>query len=281
MAIKQRILTDIHGLSDDRIHAFAPAIFATEAHESRSDKYLYIPTCDIIAKMRAEGFGITTIGQSITRDVGQRAYAKHLINFSPLESIEAVNRGRGKPESASVWLRNSHNGTSSYELFLGLVRILCQNGLFTGDWSKQTRIPHRGTIGKVVEGTLEVLGEAQKSLEQVEIMKSIQLSNEESLLLAQSAMTLRFEEGKDADGEVKEVPYHPASFLKARRFEDCKSDLWTVWNRIQENILKGGVTAVNSQGRRVTSRAVENVDDVPLLNKALYQLALGMAELKK
>ncbi|MFC7694576.1 hypothetical protein ACFQY5_38540 [Paeniroseomonas aquatica] len=34
----------------------APSAFATEAHSSRSSRYAYIPTADVIAGLRREGF---------------------------------------------------------------------------------------------------------------------------------------------------------------------------------------------------------------------------------
>ena len=43
-------------LSDDQIARIAPSIFAQEAHESRSERYVYIPTIDVLNGLRHEGF---------------------------------------------------------------------------------------------------------------------------------------------------------------------------------------------------------------------------------
>ncbi len=42
-------------LTDDEIARVAPSIFAVEAHDSRSDRYRYIPTLDVLTALRAEG----------------------------------------------------------------------------------------------------------------------------------------------------------------------------------------------------------------------------------
>ena len=43
-------------LSDDQIHRVAPSIFADAPHESRSQRYAYIPTAAVLTELRKEGF---------------------------------------------------------------------------------------------------------------------------------------------------------------------------------------------------------------------------------
>lgn len=43
-------------LTMDQLQLAVPSAFATQAHESRSSRYTYIPTSDIIAGMIKEGF---------------------------------------------------------------------------------------------------------------------------------------------------------------------------------------------------------------------------------
>ena len=41
-------------LSNEQIASVAPSIFAEKAHDSRSDRYLYIPTIKVLDALRAE-----------------------------------------------------------------------------------------------------------------------------------------------------------------------------------------------------------------------------------
>ena len=68
--------------------------------------------------------------------------------------------------------------------------------------------------------------------------------------------------------------------LQARRWEDRKGDLWTTFNRIQENLVRGGVSGRGATGRRMTTREVAGVNENVKLNRALWSLADGMAQLK-
>ena len=67
------ILRSDRPLSDDRIRAVVPSIFADAPHGSRSDRYAYIPTSTVLTKLRQSA------GQDIEGGCGQlRARAAHL-----------------------------------------------------------------------------------------------------------------------------------------------------------------------------------------------------------
>jgi hypothetical protein len=62
------------------------------------------------------------------------------------------------------------------------------------------------------------------------------------------------------------------------------SDLFTVFNVVQENTVKGGIAGLarNSQGylNRIRTREVKGIDQNIKLNKALWTLAEKMMALK-
>lgn len=76
----------------------------------------------------------------------------------------------------------------------------------------------------------------------------------------------------------------PDQFLAARRFDDRKNDLWTVFNRVQENTIKGGLRGVgqdaNGHRRRTSTKEVKGIDGNINLNKALWKMAEHLAGLK-
>ena len=43
-------------LDEDQLRTVAPSIFAAGKHVSRSDRYTYIPTIDVLRGLRKEGF---------------------------------------------------------------------------------------------------------------------------------------------------------------------------------------------------------------------------------
>ncbi|MBN9056444.1 MAG: DUF932 domain-containing protein, partial [Rhizobiales bacterium] len=97
---------------------------------------------------------------------------------------------------------------------------------------------------------------------------------------ADAAHVLRF---GDNEGETT-TPIKPEQLLVPRRHDDRANDLWTTWNVVQENAIKGGLRGVGrddlGRPRRVKSRAVNGIDQDIKLNKALWLLGERMAALK-
>ena len=108
--------------------------------------------------------------------------------------------------------------------------------------------------------------------------KQIILTDEEQLILAEEALGLRYDES---------APIQADKLLTVRRNADQGSDLWTVFNRVQENTTQGGfryrtesVPGDASTTRRSRTREVKGIDQNTKLNRALFSLAAKMAELK-
>ena len=52
-----RVMRGDQPLSEDQMRAAAPSIFAEGKHASRSERYTYIPTIDVLRGLRKEGVG--------------------------------------------------------------------------------------------------------------------------------------------------------------------------------------------------------------------------------
>ena len=77
------------------------------------------------------------------------------------------------------------------------------------------------------------------------------------------------------------MPVSSERLLAPKRREDVGQDLWKTFNVLQENLVRGGVRAQNTNGRRMRTRAVIGVDAGVRLNRELWALAEGMANLKR
>ena len=68
-------------LSDEQMRAIAPSVFATGKHQSRSGRYTYIPTIDVLHGLRRQGFEPFMVAQGHSRVEGKADYTKHLIRM--------------------------------------------------------------------------------------------------------------------------------------------------------------------------------------------------------
>jgi hypothetical protein len=115
-------------------------------------------------------------------------------------------------------------------------------------------------------------------LEQVDTMKRIQLDPRERVVFAAAATQLRY---PDDDNGNSTAPFKPEVLLNVRRDDDKAPDLWTTLNVVQENFMVGGVAGKGTTGKRMHTRAIKSVNEDLRLNKALWMLAEGMADMKK
>ena len=65
-------------LTEEQLRRVVPSIFADGAYASRSARYTYIPTIDIL---RDHGFEPYTAAQTRVRDDSHRDYTKHLLRL--------------------------------------------------------------------------------------------------------------------------------------------------------------------------------------------------------
>lgn len=267
-------------LTIDQIAQYAPSAMATHPHESRSDRYTYVPTVNVIEGMIRAGFQPFSASQSRSRIEGKSEFTKHMIRFRHADFSAALTVGEVVPE---IILINSHDGTSAYKLIAGMFRLVCSNGLMIADSTTgSVTVMHKGNIiAEVIEASNGIIQNSQKSLEVAQTWGRLQLTDGEQSAFADAAHTLRF---ADAEGKVT-TPITAAQLLRPRRADDNGGDLWKTFNRVQENVIKGGLHGVqrDDKGRRlraVSTRQVKGIDQDVKLNRALWQLAERMAELK-
>lgn len=144
-----------------------------------------------------------------------------------------------------IIILNSHGGESSFQLLPGYFRSVCTNSLVCGQSFGEIRVPHRGNVAeKVIEGAYEVLGVFDLMEEKRDAMESLLLPPPAQHALAEAALTYRFGE--------KHQPVTTTQILTPRRYEDRRDDLWSVFNRCQENLLKGGCPDVPRRANAAT-----------------------------
>ncbi len=257
-------------LTNDELMRYVPSVFSEDKHDSRSERYTYIPTITLLDKLRHEGFQPFFACQTRVRNPGRVEHTKHMLRLRR----EGQITGEEVPE---IILLNSHDGSSSYQMIPGMFRFVCANGMVCGDTFGQIRVPHKGdVVGQVIEGAYTVLGIFDKVTESREEMKTLQLNAEEKQIFAEAALEYKY----DPKCEGKHIPLTSDDVLRVRRHADRSDDLWTTYQRVQENMIKGGLLGKNANGKRQRTRAVTGIDGDVRLNRALWGMAEKMKNLK-
>ncbi len=258
-------------LSNEQIQRYAPSAFAGQAFHAQSSRYAFVPTSAVIDGMRNAGFFPVKATQSRSRIEGKQMFTKHMIRFRSTDA----NITKVGDSALEFVLVNSHDGTSAYDLSMGMFRLACLNGLMVAEsLCEAIHIRHTGNIiDRVIESTTSLLQNAPRVSDTVSQWRNIQLTEPEQRILAEEAHSLRF--------DTLEGTPNPEKLLTVRRSADNGSDLWSTFNRIQENVVRGGLRTIDPETRRRNrTREVKGIDHNIKLNRALWSLAEKMASLK-
>jgi len=236
-----------------------PAVFAEQASDKVSSKYTFIPTTRILGVLEGEGWIPTSVQQVNSHKEGNKQFAKHLIRLRR-DEVLTPEVGDTIPE---IVLFNSHNGKSNYDLRMGLYRFICSNGMVVSDAEfGSIKIRHMGySDDQIMAASQEFIDNSTRIMNVVNDWKQVQLKKEQIRSFGLEASRLRFEDPDELT--VNTV-------LQARRSEDMGQDLWTVFNRTQENLLRGGFLVSGGHRR---SREITNIDKNIELNTGLWDLA--------
>jgi hypothetical protein len=171
-------------------------------------------------------------------------------------------------EFPEIVLINSHDGGCSYRMLLGMFRLVCTNGMVSGNIEDEIRFVHRKVnLDRINDGVMQMVGRAARLGDVVSRMKSRELTLPEQASFVEEAVKLRYnapEAGSDYSDQ-REWQHRLHSMNQLRRYEDRGSDLWRIFNRIQENLTQG---RRGSGVRRITSPTTDlNV------NRELWNLA--------
>lgn len=252
-------------LSDADIRRKAPAVFAERPASTVSDRYTFVPTTRVLERMRSAGWHCVDAQGTNGNGALATHTGRHVLRFSRADAKALTHVGDTRPE---VVLYNAHNGMASYEMLAGVFRAVCSNGLvvMSADFGS-VKFRHTAPADEIVDASFTVLEHAERIQGRIADMGARMLTTGETLDFAAAAAKVRWADKPMAT---------PSQLLRPRRSEDYGDDLWRVFNRVQENVLRGGQEGRTAGGRRRRVRSITSVAEDARINKALWHLAEGL-----
>lgn len=244
-------------------------VILSETHDGkRSNRYVTVPTIDIIKSMEENNWGIRQVMAPKSRKTDPN-FSKHIVRFAPKNPDFTLPDPRGYSHGLipEIVILNSLNGTSRISICAGLLALICTNGLMAtienfGKWSHQH-------MGFNAQDAFRIIGEYRNNIERVgEVitrMAAITLTQEQRIEFARLSAVYRFPNNLE---EIRNDTFKYQQLLQPRRSQDKGNDLWTTYNVIQENTMQGG----QRLGSRM-SRALNNIDSVQQVNDDIWGLA--------
>ncbi len=256
-------------LTVEQLQYKIPALFSEEKREDRSDRYAFVSSKDMMTGLMRAGFQPFAAMQQKTHKIEKRNFSRHMVRFRHPDS--AKTSSGLVPE---IIFFNSHDGSSNIRLMRGAFRFVCLNGLIKSESIEEdVKISHRSNaVEKVIDAAYAIVSDSINLIEQVDYMQSIQLSPREQQIFANAGGLLRW--------DVEDMPVLVDQLNQPRRAADVGNNLWLTFNRVQENVLRGGLSGRTKTNRPTHTRDVTGVSENIRLNRSLWQLAEDMARLK-
>jgi len=269
-------------LTNSELISKIPMAFATEPTAPMSDRYVFIPTATIIEDMANLGWKPVLATGKGKRANAKRKSSYHLIAFendNPLYQI--MNEDGNLEAKVRIIVTNSHDGTSSFGFHIGIFRLICENGLVISTKTfSEIRVRHIHynfeELRKVVATTTEQI---PHEIEAFNAMRQREMSAEESAELAVNAIKIR--KGMELNETLKVDEETISDLLEPKREEDEGNDLWSIYNVLQEKIIKGGTTLAVDGKKPRKMRGIKSAIKDLSINKRLFETAyayVGEAE---
>ena len=264
----------------EELNEIAPSIFTKKGSDKTSSKYTHIPTDRVIKDLELLGWGVVDAKEVNARQ--DKGYQKHLVVFrNPDVSInkKSTNVDGDVFEDTvfpQILVTNSHDGKNSFKFQAGLYRMVCENGLVIADQQfEDYTIRHMGYDFEALQGVIkDMISNLDLTVESMNKMRKIELDENQQFEFAKKLLDIRVE-GTDNLYREEQI----GDILVPQRKEDFGDDLWSVFNRVQENIVEGNFKYYNAKtlGTERQARPIKNFKQDMDVNKKLFSAALEYA----
>lgn len=239
------------------LQSATPSVFNTQKSSKLSDRYVVVPTIDVINNFINAGWQVASAKQ-----VGQGMFAKHSVR---LRNSDLPKVGDSLVEAI---ITNSHDGRTKLQVGAGLYRLVCSNGLVV-PMQELVSINQRhmniqmDEVYQITEKFLEISPVIERSVNR---MMEKEMSMDEKIDFTTKAIGVRWKNTEDISTLTLE------SIVNPLRVDDFESTLWNTFNVVQEKLIRGGF--VKEQGRnKRTVKPITSLNMDTMINQKLWELA--------
>ena len=267
-------------MTKEEIKAKAPYVFAeAPTNPDVSNRYVMATTETIIDDMAKLGWDVVDCKQQ-RANKRSKVRSFHMLAFqNPKVFITKIaNNGEETVDCfPRIILTNSHDGFHSFKFMVGLFRCVCSNGLVIAtDTFADVSIRHINyTFDELREMVAKAISTVSDNISVMNEMQKTILNEEQKKALATEALKIRG--GDDEDKPLKVADDDLEDILNPIREDDKSDDLWTVFNILQEKIIKGNFRMIsNTNNKARKARPITGLAKDLEINQALFRYASSM-----
>lgn len=268
-------------LTNDQILAKAPAVFAHDYAEDLSNKYGNFNSAQAIEVMNDYGYGVTQAAQVKGRTETANSHGQHLMAFAKRYEVSAFVE-----EQPEIIFYNSHDGKSSMKLFAGVYRFICSNGIIAGDGFDQKMVHYKSNLDSFEDLLKYTANKLHDISTATTMMKNITPHPIQAETFARKALETRYDynpgsfEGLLTNRAVRFDNRSIRQALTPEREQDTPNNAWTIFNRVQESVIRGKFDVLGARkrnGRKFVgykeSKALTSIKQNVSVNRQLWDIA--------
>lgn len=240
----------------------------------------HVNTRDVLNVFEAKGWTVSSVNVLNPRKPEREGFQRHLIRLEnpAFPSIPGLSEGNAsKPQ---LCLLNSHDGTTATRLWLGALRFACLNGIISGTSLRDFKAVHsKNVLNRLADGIEYIANSMPALFAQVQALQSVTFDDSQ----IQAFVREMFDARLSGVGKVIHVNYS----MPLLRDADRALDGFTVLNRVQETLIRGGIdyvyqrdskdsqgNVINTQTVHATTRRLASIQGQIKLNRIAYDSAL-------
>lgn len=228
-----------------------PAIFTKTPSPKVSNRYSFADSEYYLQKFIDADWFIHS-----ARQVSKSEYAPHQVI---LRNNDIATVGDLLPQ---LMFTNSHNGIKKMTMDTGIYRLVCSNGLVVPTSITQSLSIKHLDLGDSTTDTIvnSFYEKVPIIMNNIDRMRNKILTDDEIDNFTYNALQIRF---------TNAVGININDVVKPLRIEDNSDDLWTVFNVVQEKLIRGGIQLPSKR----RSRPINNFVNDNNINTKLWELA--------
>lgn len=260
-------------MTKDEVRKACPHAFATApTNPAVSGKYVQANTETVIDDLARLGWYPVVAKQCRARKNSKGIRSFHMVGFQN-DNVRILNPDGGTEAYVRIILQNSHDGFNSFKFMMGCYRLICSNGLVVCDNEFSSfSIRHinysfeelRGIVAKVIDTVPEIIGKMNT------MNRTVLTSGQKREMAVE---TYKIRKGIAEEDKVSVDDATIAGLLTPSREEDKGDSLWSVFNVLQEKMIKGGFSAAGKNGKVRRQRPIISVKKDVDYNQRLWAFA--------
>jgi len=218
-----------------------PSAFTTGVRPGATEKYTHVPTSEIVEHLSLRGWLLESAGEGRVRIPGNAPFVSHTVNLRhPDFKFGSLRKGDVFP---TLMLGNSHDCTTAVWMRMGFKVCTCDNqNVLTLEEIGVQRFRHSGgtvtLMGKIYEAVNMLADYSTKAGKVLTSWKNTSVKPQQRQEYFRRVLDLRFD-------RVNELQSKNIMLLdERRRPEEMGSDLFTMYQVVQEHMTRGHRTQV-------------------------------------